>query len=82
MISPYTSKAEVLALLEARHGDPFAFLGRQPAGGGRTLIRGFQPSAASARCVLPDGTSLEAERIHHHGLFELLLPPEKTESAY
>ena len=82
MISPYTSKAEVLALLEARHGDPFAFLGRQPAGGGRTLIRGFQPAAASARCVLPDGTILEAERIHHHGLFELLLPPEKTESGY
>jgi len=40
---------EVMRLLEARHHDPFAVLGRHPGEGGNTLVRVFSPGTVEVR---------------------------------
>ena len=67
--------AAVEALVQARHGDPFAILGPHAAPEG-TVIRTFQPDARSVT-VVNRGTGEamgELRRIHPAGLFHGLLP--------
>ena len=71
---------DLARLLEARHHDPFAFLGRHPAGPGRVVWRVFLPGARWARAVEPDEA---LTRVHEAGLFqwegpEGRLPPHPT----
>ncbi len=58
---------DLARLLEARHHDPFAFLGRHPAGPGRVVWRVFLPGARWARAVEPDEA---LTRVHEAGLFQ------------
>ncbi len=71
---------DLARLLEARHHDPFAFLGRHPTGAGRVVWRVFLPGARWARAVEPDEA---LTLIHEAGLFrwegpEGRLPPHPT----
>ncbi len=67
------------ALLEGRHGDPFAMLGMHEAGN-RLVVRVFRPDAREATVVdaRDPKRSFPARRIHGDGFFEAVLP-EKTE---
>ncbi|MET0178907.1 MAG: 1,4-alpha-glucan branching protein GlgB, partial [Novosphingobium sp.] len=60
------------ALLEARHGDPFAVLGPHETREG-TVVRAFVPGAERLT-VVGDGCVAELERRRPDGFFEGLLP--------
>ena len=62
--------AGLQALVEGRHGDPFAILGPHPAGQG-SIVRVFMPGATSVELLAQDsGSSLaRLERVHAGGLF-------------
>jgi 1,4-alpha-glucan branching enzyme len=72
---------DVQALVEARHGDPFAVLGPHAADGG-TVIRAFVPGAQSVRVVGPYGEPLGGLALRHpDGVFEGLIEGERP-AAY
>jgi 1,4-alpha-glucan branching enzyme len=63
----------VAALVEGRHGDPFALLGPHPSPAGG-VIRALLPGAAGVTALAPSGKPLaEFRRIHEDGLFEAAL---------
>ena len=67
---PYRPSAEAEAIVAARHGDPFAFLGMHKAAGG-LYVRAFLPDA-EAMAVVDSATGeivAKGERIHPAGLF-------------
>lgn len=72
--------AEVNAIVEGRHPEPFSVLGQHPIAaevaetlGGHAVIRSFQPHAESVAVLGSDGKRLALQRVHAHGLFEALL---------
>jgi 1,4-alpha-glucan branching enzyme len=67
------SAADIQALREGRHADPFAVLGPHAAADGRTWVRAFLPGARSVTAVGPRGTSPLAA-VHADGVFEGPLP--------
>jgi 1,4-alpha-glucan branching enzyme len=77
MSHPLSPQSEVLAILEAKHSNPFGFLGRHQLDDGRGVARTFQPAALRAwlRVAGRDGC-LEATKAHHHGLFDVELGGE------
>lgn len=68
-MTPYSKKAEVQAVLEARHQNVFAFLGAHDVGGGKQVVRVFQPYADKV-AVLRGGERFEAKKLHKDGFFE------------
>ena len=62
---PGLAPEAIAALLEARHGDPFAILGRHPIAGGIS-VRALRPGAAVMR--IEDGPTLD--RVGDTALFE------------
>ncbi|MET0503722.1 MAG: 1,4-alpha-glucan branching protein GlgB, partial [Luteibacter sp.] len=61
--------AAVDALVQGRHGDPFALLGPH-AVDGRRVVRTLQPGAQGVELIDADGRSLgELRRVHPDGLF-------------
>jgi 1,4-alpha-glucan branching enzyme len=73
------SAADVEAIVNARHGDPFAVLGPHAVvrdGGKVVAVRAFVPGATEVR-VRPDVPGLEPRvmaRVHAAGFFEALVP--------
>ena len=66
--------AELSALADGRHADPFALLGIHQENGSR-LVRTLQPHARSVSLLDRDGNELMPMRqLHKHGLFEAELP--------
>ena len=68
-------------LLQARHRDPFAYLGPhivERDGTRRIVVRAVQTHASEVT-VLIAGQEIPAERIDPGGVFEALLPAEITE---
>ena len=63
----------IQALVDGRHGDPFAILGPHGDGGTRQL-RVFLPGADVVTAVAPDGTTAALQRTHDAGFFEGALP--------
>ena len=62
------------AIVEGRHGDPFAVLGLHEAAG-TLVLRAFVPGADSVDAVTPDGDLLaHLSRRHAGGFFEGALP--------
>ena len=57
------------ALVEGRHGDPFAVLGRH---GG--LVRSFQPGASAVEAVPQGGAPVALRQVDDHGVFEGEVP--------
>ena len=72
----HSSAQDVSAILEARHFDPFSFLGpHRVEGTDRAVVRSFQPAARSLQVVLRDDSqSFTAQRVHENGLFEAEFP--------
>ena len=71
------NRAALDALVEGRHGDPFALLGVHRHRRGR-IVRCFQPGAAGIEMLGASGESLgEMRRVHPHGLFTAPLPARK-----
>jgi 1,4-alpha-glucan branching enzyme len=67
---PYRPSAEVEAIVAARHGDPFAFLGMHQSSAG-LYVRAFLPEAGSVS-VIESATgevAARCERIHPAGMF-------------
>jgi len=63
----------IVAIVEARHGDPFAVLGPHPDGAG-TAIRVFIPGADAVSVIDAKGKILgPLERVHPAGFFEAVL---------
>jgi 1,4-alpha-glucan branching enzyme len=59
----------IQAVVEGRHGDPFAILGPH-ADAGVTYVRTFIPGADAVEAIAPDGASLGTlERLHDAGFF-------------
>jgi 1,4-alpha-glucan branching enzyme len=83
MSRPLSAQPEILALLAARHGNVFGFLGRQQLDNGTFVARTFQPTALHA-WFWAEGASegIPAEKAHHHGLFELELCGDQTHGRY
>ena len=83
MNRPLSPQSEVVALLEARHGNPFGFLGRHRLEDGRHVARTFQPKARRA-WFWPEGweQGLESAVAHHHGLFDVELPSDLAHGRY
>jgi 1,4-alpha-glucan branching enzyme len=68
------SDAQIAALVEARHGDPFALLGPHAVAKG-VVIRAFVPHAETVSVIESGGKPLaHLLRRHDAGLFEGLLP--------
>ena len=82
--SHYSPAQDVSAILEARHLDPFGFLGQhRVTGTDITVVRTLQPAARSVDVVLRDGSrNFQAERVHEDGLFEAQLPADLTGQTY
>lgn len=55
--------AQIQALLEGRHGDPFALLGPHRVGT-QTIVRVLQPGAHSVQMTTPDGVVIELSQPH------------------
>src|SRR5437867_4891164 len=66
--------ATVDAIVEGRHGDPFAVLGVHEADG-RIVVRAFVPGAATVDVVTRDGATLAPlSRRPDAGFFEGVIP--------
>lgn len=78
----HSTPEDIHAILEARHSDPFGYLGPQQVGE-VTVIRTFQPRARVVAVVSRDGEQrVEANRIHTDGLFEAVVDLSMVESGY
>ena len=67
------SEAEIAAIIEARHDDPFALLGPHALPGGGTVLRAFIPGAETLSAEAAGGT-IPLTRLHRAGFFEGLVP--------
>lgn len=65
-------EAEITAIIEARHGDPFALLGPHAMAGG-TMLRAFIPGAETLSAE-DAGGDIALTRRHAAGFFEGLVP--------
>ncbi len=74
---------EIQAVVEARHGDPFSFLGMHRSPGGIS-VRAMLPGAQNMS-VIDSATgevAAEAFQVHRDGLFVASLPDRKEPFRY
>jgi 1,4-alpha-glucan branching enzyme len=70
-------------ILDARHDDPFSYLGPHQCDDGSVVVRALQPFAHSLNIVLKkSGESYSADLLHPNGLFEAKLPASAWGSQY
>jgi len=75
-------EADILAIVEARHRDPFAILGPHAAAGG-LVVRCFVPGAERIEILAEDGAVLGALASRHpDGFFEGLIPGRGRYEGY
>ncbi len=67
-----TIEREAAAIETGEHGDPFAFLGPHELGGGRVVVRSFQPGAQRVAVIDASGAIIDAKRRDDQGLFEAI----------
>ena len=83
LANPKPLPEDAILILEARHQDPFSYLGPQLQPDGSVVVRALRPQAHSLRVVLKDGSeSFEADLLHENGLFEARLPASAWQRAY
>lgn len=70
------------AILEARHSDPFSYLGAHRTQDGNVVVRAMLPHAHSLEVVLKNGIAYEADLLHANGLFAARLPASAWGQAY
>jgi len=75
---------DIAALLEARHGDPFAVLGMHTDADGRLRLSAFFPGATEVVCVdSADGRDVVAlDCLHADGFYEGIIPRKREAFAY
>ncbi len=76
---------QVSFILEARHPDPFSFLGLHPHPEGRGMIlRVFRPHTQGVKVKLDgeSGAEIAMARIHHDGFYELVFPDRTEPFSY
>jgi 1,4-alpha-glucan branching enzyme len=71
--------AAVEALVEGRHGDPFALLGMHAGSGGPLVVRAFRPGARAVRVMMGERMVAELEETHPAGFFEGPIPSRHRE---
>src|SRR6187401_1791032 len=69
-------------ILEARHHDPFSYLGPQLLPDKRVAVRAMVPRAHSLKVILKGGATYEADLLHENGLFEAVLPANAWQKPY
>ncbi|WP_395717440.1 1,4-alpha-glucan branching protein GlgB [Prosthecobacter sp.] len=72
-MSSYSNKSEIQSVIQARHGNVFAFLGAHEIGNGQQVVRTVQPYAAMVDVVVK-GQRWEAQKLHDDGYFEVVTP--------
>jgi 1,4-alpha-glucan branching enzyme len=80
---PYRPSADVEAIVNARHGDPFAFLGMHQSSAG-LYVRAFLPDAESVAVVESATGQIAArcERIHPAGVFVASMAERREKFRY
>ncbi len=80
---PQRADPAVAAIVAARHGDPFAFLGMHEAGKG-LCVRAFLPDAAAMAVVDSASGAIAADgkRVHPAGLFVAAMPERHDPFRY
>jgi 1,4-alpha-glucan branching enzyme len=74
MLDAMPDQAAIQALLQGRHGDPFALLGRHTTAAG-DVVRALLPGARAVQVLARDGTELATlAPVQADGLFEGLVP--------
>ena len=66
-------ESQAAAIETGEHGDPFAFLGPHELGGGRMVVRTYQPDARRVALLDATGAAVEAKNCDSKGLFEIVL---------
>ncbi len=81
--APTLDAATLSAIVDGRHGDPFAVLGPHEVGG-KLVIRAFLPAAASVAVIDPASGAVAAElhEIARPGLYEGAVPDRPVWFAY
>ncbi|MBI3771385.1 MAG: 1,4-alpha-glucan branching protein GlgB [Gammaproteobacteria bacterium] len=74
-----TLSSDISRIIEARHHDPFAVLGRHTLSDGKSLIRAFIPRA---RTVGIADTNITLERLPGTDIFEWRGPTDKIKDLY
>jgi 1,4-alpha-glucan branching enzyme len=77
----HATDADITAILEARHQDPFGLLGLQDSPNG-LVIRAFVPGADALAAQLENGPAVVLQQRHDDGFFEGLLPAGTVRCAY
>jgi 1,4-alpha-glucan branching enzyme len=72
----------VTALIEGRHGDPFALLGMHGGGDEPLVVRTFQPGARAVRVLTGERIVTELEQTHPVGFFEGPIPRHRERFPY
>src|SRR5580658_3068882 len=74
---------QIAAIVAARHGDPFAFLGMHETGDG-LMVRAMLPGAETVDVIDATAGALAsaAERVHPDGVFVARLPGRKERFPY
>ena len=70
------------AILEARHSDPFSYLGAHRTVDGNVVVRAMLPHAHSMKVQLKEEASYEADLLHPNGLFAARLPASAWDQPY
>jgi 1,4-alpha-glucan branching enzyme len=68
------ARADIEALCQGRHADPFAVLGPHADPAGRTWVRAFLPGALAVSALGPGGALAALDCRHDDGFFEGRLP--------
>ncbi len=77
---PSSLSEDAVKIIEARHHDPFGFLGRHPAGEHNIVLRAFCPHSQQVQIV---DTNIHLERLFDTDLFEWQGPSDQlTEHHY
>jgi 1,4-alpha-glucan branching enzyme len=72
---------DVEALLSGDHRDPHQLLGSHEVEGG-AVVRCYRPDASGVQVAVHDGPTVEAERTHPAGFFEVRLDNRPAAGAY
>ena len=74
---------DALKIIEARHHDPFGYLGTHLQDDGSVKFRTFQSRATSVKVSLPESDEIiPTVRIHEAGLYEATLPNDSWKKPY
>jgi 1,4-alpha-glucan branching enzyme len=81
----FSSDEDIYAILEARHWNPFSFLGPHWIGDtGKAVVRSFQPAARNVEVVFraDESKRFSGIKVHEHGLYEIQVPHELHSEDY